>query len=86
MTAFYKIVSDGFVDGFGTNGNDSVIEITETEYNDLMAFFETMPTAPVGKTYRMKENPLEWVLVDAPEDDPDLDAAELLDILLGGAE
>lgn len=66
MTAFYKVVSDGFIDGFGTNGNDDVTEITEAEYRELIAFFRTRPTAPDGKMYRMKAVPLEWVLADAP--------------------
>lgn len=33
MTAFYKIVEDGFVTGFRTHGVDDVTGITEAEYN-----------------------------------------------------
>ena len=86
MTAFYKVVSDGFINGFGTNGNDDVTEITEAEYNEIMAFFKTMPKAPDGKMYRMKADPLEWVLVDAPIEDDDIDDAEAFDIIFGGGE
>lgn len=86
MTAFYKIVSDGFVDGFGTNGNDSVTGISEAEYKELMAFFHTLPVAPAGKKYLMRAEPLAWVLVDEPDPDPELDDAEALEIILGGAE
>lgn len=86
MTAFYKVVSDGFIDGFGTNGNDEVTEITEAEYGELVAFFHTRPTAPDGKAYRMKADPLEWVLVDAPIEDDDIDDAEAYNIIFGGVE
>lgn len=87
MTAFYKIVSNGFIDGFGTNGNDTVTAITEEEYDALTAMFAERPTAPSGFAYVMQDNPREWVLVELPpDDDPDLDEAELLNILMGGAE
>ncbi len=85
MTDFYKIVDeDGHVSGFGTNGEDSMTEITEAEYNALAAMFAERPTAPDGYFYAIHDNPREWVLVELPPDDPDLDDAEALEILLGG--
>ena len=84
MTAFYKLVTGGFIDGFGTNGNDEVAEITEQEYNGLLAFFDTRPKAPDGKAYVLRDDPREWVLVDAPIEDDDVDDAEAFEILFGG--
>ena len=67
MTAFYKVVNnDGFITGFGTNGNDSAIALTEAEYDALVAFFRTRPTAQAGFAYILRDNPREWVLVEAP--------------------
>lgn len=87
MTDFYKIIEDGFVAGFGTNGNESVTAITEEEYNDLVDYFKTRPTAPSGKAYIMRDNPREWVLVDVPEPgEEEIDDAEAFDIIFGGAE
>lgn len=68
MTAFYKIVNDNIIDGFGTNGNDMVTAITEDEYNALAAMFAERPTAPSGYAYAIQDNPREWVLVELPLD------------------
>ena len=86
MTNFYKIVEDGFIAGFGTNGDDSVTAITEEEYNDLVAFFRTRPAAPSGKAYIMRDNPREWVLIDVPIVEDDIDDAEAFDIVFGGGD
>lgn len=83
MNDFYKVVSDGYVDGFGTNGADNVTAITEAEYNALTAMFAARPTAPDGYAYLLQDDPREWVLVEMPEED--IDDAEALEILLGGA-
>ena len=86
MIDFYKVVSDGYIDGFGTNGPDTVTEITEAEYAELQAVFSERPTPPDGYDYQLQDDPLEWVLVELPpEPDPDVDDDEALVILLGGA-
>ena len=86
MIAFYKVVEDGFVAGFGTNGPDSATEITEAEYESLTEMFQARPDAPDGYAYMIQDNPREWVLVELPPDpDDDLSGDELVDILLGGA-
>ena len=86
MTAFYKVVEDGFVAGFGTNGGDEVTGITETEYNALAEMFADRPTAPEGYAYMIQDDPREWVLVELPPGpDDDLSGDELVDVLLGGA-
>ena len=86
MTAYYKIVEDGYIVGFGTNGGDEVSGITEAEYNALSEMFADRPTAPEGYAYMIQDDPREWVLVELPpEPDPDIDDSEALEILLGGA-
>lgn len=86
MTDFYKIVSGGYITGFGTNGSDNVTAITEAEYNDLSEMFAARPTAPEGYAYMIQDDPREWVLVELPPDpDEDIDDSEALEILLGGA-
>ena len=87
MTAFYKIVEDSYIVGFGTNGGGEVSAITEDEYNDLTEMFATRPTAPNGYAYMIQNDPREWVLVELqPDPDPELTDAEALEILLGGGE
>ncbi len=86
MTAFYKVVKDNIIDGFGTNGPDTVTAITEEEYGALTAMFADKPTPPSGYAYVMQDDPREWVLVELPPDDPDLDDSEAFDFLFGGAE
>lgn len=86
MTAYYKVVKDGYVNGFGTNGGNKVTEITEAEVNALSEMLDARPTAPEGYTYRIQDDPREWVLVELPPEDPELTDGEALEILLGGAE
>ena len=86
MTEFYKVVKDNIIDGFGTNGNDTVIAITEAEYAALASMFAERPTAPSGYAYVMQDDPREWVLVELPPDDPEMDDSEAFDFLFGGAE
>ena len=83
MTEYYKIVDDGYIVGFGTNGNDECTAITEQEYTQLRAVFADRPTAPTGYDYRLKVD-LTWELVENEE--PDIDDSEAIDIILGGAE
>lgn len=86
MTAFYKVVEEGFIVVFGTNGSDSVNAISEAEYNSLTEMFQERPKAPEGYEYMIQDEPREWVLVELPpEPDDDLSGDELADILLGGA-
>lgn len=86
MTAFYKVVdNDGYISGFGTNGSDNESAITESEYNAIIAFWQTKPTAPEGYGYVMRDVPREWVMVEVPVEPDEPDPEEALSILLGGA-
>ncbi len=79
---------------FKTEENDYIIcvgtgiageEITEEEYNIILASIESAPKAPSGYEYRLRASDLEWELVELPpEPEPELDPEEALSILLGG--
>ena len=64
------------------------VEITESEYNEIMAVIQNRPQAD-GKGYRLKTDLTweEYALPPEPEpsDEDELSDAEALDILLGGA-
>ena len=89
MQDYYKVIADGYIVGIGTNGNDSVTEITESEYNAILDIIHAAPhDAPEGYEYKLRASDLEWELVElppAPEPSEDVDDSEALEILLGGA-
>lgn len=82
---YYKIISDGYITAIGT-GNGGT-EITEAEYNEILAVIRTKPSDTETIGYRLKSD-LTWEQYEKelPDPDPEIDDAELLDILMGGAE
>lgn len=65
------------------------VEITETEYNEIMSIIQNRPAAE-GKGYRLKAD-LTWEEYDLPpepelSDDDEISTDEALNILLGGAQ
>lgn len=69
MTDFYKVINGNYISGIGTNGNDSVegVEgVTESEYNTIMQKIQNKPTAPSSYTHKLREDDLEWELVELP--------------------
>lgn len=82
---YYKQISDGYILAIGT-GNGGA-EITEDEYNAILDLIRTKPQATETTDYRLRED-LTWeeYEVEPPDPDPDIDDAELLHILMGGAE
>ena len=80
---FYKIVTNGIIAVIGTgNGGES---ITEAEYNHIKSMISNRPAAPAGFGYRLTES-LEWELYELPiVEDEEIDDAEALEIILGGA-
>lgn len=65
---YYKQLSDGYILGIGTDSGGT--EITEEEYNTILATIQSRPTPPEGKGYRLKAN-LTWEEYDLPEPEPD---------------
>lgn len=84
---YFKIIKNGSLIAIGTGPGGT--EITETEYNDIMAIIKSCPAAE-GKGYRLKTD-LTWEAYDLPpepepSDEDELSDAEALNILLGGAQ
>lgn len=82
---YYKQISDNYIIAIGTGYGGE--EITEAEYNEIMAIIQSRPTAE-GKGYRLKAD-LTWEEYDlppepVPSDEDELTEAEALEILLGG--
>lgn len=81
---FYKIIENGYILAIGVGNNGT--EITESEYNEIMAVIHQKPTRGETTDYRLKEN-LTWEAYEVPPlPEPEPDDSELLSILLGGAE
>lgn len=82
---FYKQIVDGYITLIGTNGSADA-EITESEYNEILAVIHDKPKATETTDYRLRED-LTWEAypIDPPDPDPEIDETELLEILMGGA-
>lgn len=70
MTEFYKVIDGDYISGIGTNGNDSVTEITEAEYNAIMQKIQNKPTDPESYQYKLRADNLEWEMVELPDPEP----------------
>ena len=84
---YFKIISDEQIVAIGKGSSGA--EITETEYNDILAIIRYCPTPPDGKGYRLKTD-LTWEEYDLPpepepSDEDELSDTQALNILLGGA-
>lgn len=80
----YKETFGGYLLSVGVgNGFE---EITENEYDTILSLIHNKPRATETTDYRLRED-LTWeeYEVEPPDPDPDIDDAELLNILMGGA-
>lgn len=85
---YFKLVSNGYIISIGTG--DGGEEITAEEYDEINAIIADKPTLPEGYGYRLTAA-LEWEQYELPpapdpETQPANDAAELLELLLGGED
>lgn len=86
MRYFVQYGKKNHIIAIGTGAGGT--EITETEYNDIMAIIQNRPSAD-GKGYRLKTD-LTWEAYDLPpepepNDEDELSDTQALNILLGGA-
>ena len=79
----YKQIDTGHILSVGTGLGGE--EITEAEYDDIMAVIRAKPADTETIGYRLKTD-LTWeqYSIDPPDPDEDIEDAELLDILMGG--
>ena len=85
---YYIITENGYIKRIELSNYSSGQNITEAEYNEIMAIIQNRPTAE-GKGYRLKSD-LTWEEYDLPpvpepSDDDEISTDEALNILLGGA-
>lgn len=81
---YYKQTSNNYIIAIGTGYGST--EISEAEYNDIMAIIQNRPAAE-GKGYRLK-NDLTWEEYDLPpepepSDEDELSDTEALNVIMG---
>lgn len=82
---YFKIIDNGYVTAVGTGAGGT--EITQAEYEQILAVIHNKPSAQGTTDYRLKTNLIwESYAIDPPDPDPELDDADALNILLGGAD
>lgn len=82
---YYKNVSNGYIRAIGTGYGG--VEITEEEYNELLAIIHNAPITTDGYGYRLRED-MTWEMYELPiieEEDEEITDTEALDIIVGGA-
>ncbi len=80
---YFKAISDGYIMTVGPgNGGE---EITEAEYNTILEIIQSKPAVTETTDYRLRED-LTWeeYPIDPPDPDPEIDDAEVYEILFGG--
>lgn len=80
---YYKQINENYIDSIGT-GNGGV-EITESEYNEILSIIQDKPPRTENTDYRLKTD-LTWEEYEVEPLSQDLDDTEALNIILGGAE
>lgn len=80
---YYKTIDNGFITVIGTGAGGT--EITEAEYNEILAVIQSKPPRTETTDYRLRED-LTWeeYEVEPPDPDPDVDDAEAFQYLFGG--
>lgn len=78
---YYKLIENGYLIAIGTGVGG--IEITEEEYNSILAHIRSCPEAPEGYGYRLKED-LTWELYELPiVEETDISSDELMTMIEG---
>ena len=78
------LINNGYIIAVGENVSGE--EISQQQYDGIMAALSNMPEREAGYGYRLKTNLIwEKYEIPTPDPDPDVDDEEAVDILLGGA-
>ena len=78
---YYKLIENGYLIAIGTGVGG--VEITEEEYNSILAHIRSCPEAPIGYGYRLKED-LMWELYELPVvPDEEISSDELMTMIEG---
>ena len=83
---YYKDIQDGYIVAIGTGGGGGV-EITESEYESIMAVIQDKPEQTETTDYHLRQD-LTWEEYERiePPDESEPSAEEVVDILLGGSD
>ena len=84
MEKYYKNIEGDYLVSIGTGTGGE--EITEEEYENILAVIRNRPTPETGYDYKLRTD-LTWELVEAPvvpDEDKEISDAEALNIILGG--
>ena len=73
---FYKYINENFIIGVGIGSGGE--EITEEEYNKILAIIKNRPQAPEGYSYRLT-TAMEWELCEVPKIEPTTDEEEIIE-------
>lgn len=81
---YYKQAKNGYILSIGVGIGFE--EISEEEYTNILSVIHGKPARSESADYRLRED-LTWeeYSIDPPDPDPEINEAELLDILMGGA-
>lgn len=79
----WKQIENGYFVSVGTGGMGD--EIPEAEYNAILSVIHDKPPRTDTTDYRLRED-LTWEAypIDPPDPDPEIDDAEVYNILFGG--
>lgn len=82
---YYKLIEDGYISAIGTGGGGT--EITEQEYNAIMAVIQNKPQRTATTDYKLKVD-LTWEEYELPPEPEDYDISdeEALGIITGSEE
>ena len=84
MDKYFKTIENGYLTAISTG--TGAIEITQDEYNAILAVIRSRTIPEDGYDYKLRED-LTWEQVEAPEPvEGDISAEEALDIMLGVSE
>ena len=78
---YYKNIVDGYITYIGTGAGQA--EITNEEYDSILAVIQSRPIPEAGFDYRLRED-MTWELVELPpepEYDPEATEADYLEAL-----
>ena len=80
---YYKTIEGGFITSIGTCAGQT--EITQEEYDSILAVIQSRPIPDAGFDYRLRED-MTWEQVERPEEEPELTDEEAMNIILGVSE
>ena len=83
---YYKLIEGLYIVAIGTGGGG--VEITEAEYNTIMAVIQSKPPRTETTDYHLKTDLTweEYEREEEPLDDAELDPQDALDLIFGGVE